>query len=93
MAEVRSSANLYFIGPGVGTDAGGWYIGPDGKVHPVPGWEARATLELSRAIAVLGIAAQLKTPGLADATIRGVMEFTQKEIAQHVPHGGVLVVR
>ena len=93
MAEQLAAANLYFIGPGVVTDGGGWYIGADGKIHPVPGWEARATLELSRAITVLGIAAQLKTPGLADTTIRGLMAFTQKEIAQHVPQGGVLVVR
>jgi hypothetical protein len=22
----------------IGTDAGGWYIGADGKVHRIPGW-------------------------------------------------------
>jgi hypothetical protein len=92
MAEVRAATNLYFIGQ-AGTDAGGWYIGADGKIHRIPGWEAQATLELSRAVNVLGIAAQLKTPGLAETTIRGLMDFTQKEIAQHLPQGGVLVVR
>ena len=93
MVDVTKSANLYFIGPGVGTDAGGRDIGPDGKIHPVPGWEAQATLELSRALTVIGVAAQLKTPGLADATIRGLMGFAQKELSAHVPQGGVLVVR
>jgi hypothetical protein len=33
------SRNIYFIsGGGFGTDAGGWYIGPDGKIHKVPPW-------------------------------------------------------
>jgi hypothetical protein len=90
--EVRA-ANMYFIGPGVGTDAGGWYIGPDGKIHKVPGWEAQATLDLARAITAIGLAAQLKTPGLAETTVRGLMDFAQKELSQHVPSGGVVVVR
>ena len=29
--------NFYFIGGGFGTDAPGWYIGSDGKIHKVPG--------------------------------------------------------
>jgi len=84
--------NIYFIGPGVGTDAGGWYIGPDGKIHRVPGWNPEAMLDLARAVSIIRQAGQLKTPGLADATIKSVMDFAQKQIAEHVKDGGVLVV-
>jgi hypothetical protein len=49
-------------------------------------------LELTRAVSVIREAGQLKTPGLAEATIKGVMEFAQKELATHVKGGGVLVI-
>lgn len=84
--------NIYFIGPGVGTDAPGWYIGPDGKIHRVPGWNPEAMLDLARAVSIIRQAGQLKTPGLADATIKGVMDFAQKQIAENMKGGGVLVV-
>jgi hypothetical protein len=83
--------NLYFIG-GAGTDAGGWYIGPDGKIHFTPPWNPEAMRELSHAISVIREASQLKTPGLAEAAIKTVMDFTQRELGQHVKGGGVVVL-
>jgi hypothetical protein len=83
--------NIYFIGR-VGSDAGGWYIGPDGKIHRIPGWNPEAMIEMTHAISVIREAGQLKTPGLADAALKGVLEFAQKELATHVKGGGVLVI-
>jgi hypothetical protein len=83
--------NIYFIGH-VGSDAGVVYIGPDGKIHRQPGWNPEAMLELARAVSVIRDAVQLKTPGLTEATVKGVMEFAQKELATHLKGGGVLVI-
>lgn len=84
--------NIYFIGR-IGSDAGGWYIGSDGKVHHVPGWNPEAMSELAHAVNVIRDAAQLKTPGLADSAIKGVMSFVQKELGAHLKDaGGVLVI-
>jgi hypothetical protein len=91
-SKAAVAKNIYFIGPGVGTDAGGWYIGPDGKIHKVPGWNPEATLELARAIAVLRDGARLKTPGLAEASTKAVMQFVQRELAGYVQEGGVVVL-
>jgi len=84
--------NMYFIGPGFGSDAGGWYIGPDGKIHRFPGWNPEGVADLARAVRIIRDAAQLKTPGLSDSTVRGVMEFAQKELAAHLKGGGVVVL-
>ena len=83
--------NIYFIGQS-GTDAGGWYIGADGKIHRIPGWNPEAMVDLSRAISVIRHASQIKTPGLADAAIKSVMAFAQKELGAHAKEGGVVVV-
>jgi hypothetical protein len=81
--------NIYFLS---GTDGGGWYIGADGKIHRNPPWQPDAMLELSLAINVIREAGRLKTPGLADAAIKSVMEFTQKELAANLKGGGVVVI-
>lgn len=85
--------NIYFIGSGVFTDAGGWYIGPDGKIHRVPGWNPEAMVDLAHALNIIGEAGRLKTPGLAESTLKGVMGFAQKELEANVKGGGVLVLR
>jgi hypothetical protein len=51
-----------------------------------------AIMELSRALLVIREAARLKTPGLVEATTRGVMEFAQKELGTPLKEGGVLVI-
>lgn len=84
---------MYFMSPGIGTDAGGWYIGPDGKIHRVPGWNPESMTDLSRAVSVIRGAAQLKAPGLADSILKtGLLEFAFKEVGAHVKGGGVLVM-
>jgi len=83
--------NIYFIGQ-FGSDAGGWYIGADGKIHRVPGWNPDALREIGAALGVLREAGRLKTHGLADAAIKSVLEFTHKELGAHVKGGGAVVV-
>lgn len=86
--------NLYFIGPGIGSDAGGWYIGRDGKIHVVPGWNPEAMFDLTRAVSAIRDVAQLKAPGLSDQLLRGgLLEFAFREVETHVKSGGVLVLR
>jgi len=78
----------------IGSDAGYWYIGADGKVHHVPGWNPEAMAEFDAAIAVMKSAAQLKSPGLAEAVLKSVLPFAQKEINTYFKgagEGGVLV--
>lgn len=83
--------NIYFIGR-LGTDAGGWYIGSDGKIHRIPGWNPEVMADLAHAVNVIREAGQLKTPGLLEATIKGVMDFAQKEFAEHIKAGGIVVL-
>jgi hypothetical protein len=85
--------NIYYISSGVLTDAGGWYIGADGKIHRVPGWNPEAMSDLAAAVKIIGEAGRIKTPGLADAAVKGVMAFAQKELETHLKGGGVLVIR
>ena len=82
----------FFASSGAFTDAGGWYIGADGKIHRVPGWDPEAKLELVSGINIIRNAANLKQPGLADSTIKGVMGFVQGQLDQHLKGGGVLVL-
>ena len=72
----------------VGSDAGYWYIGADGKLHHVPGWNPEALAELSAAVNIIREATRLKTPGLAEAAIKSVMDFTQRELQAHLKEGG-----
>ena len=74
--------NIYFIGPR-GTDAGGWYIGRDGKIHRIPGWNPEAMVELSHAINVIREAGQLKTPGLADRCHNSRIGAAAADVAFH----------
>ncbi|MEK6302745.1 MAG: hypothetical protein AABO41_18700 [Acidobacteriota bacterium] len=82
--------NIYVIG---GTDAGGWYIGSDGKIHKIPGWNPEAMVELGHALNILREAGQLKTPRLAEAAIKSVNAFVQKELSTQLKEGGVVLVR
>jgi len=50
-------------------------------------------VDLSRAINVIGEAGRIKTPGVADVAIKGMMAFAQKELDAHIKDGGVLVIR
>ena len=76
----------------IGSDAGYWYIGADGKIHKVPGWAPDMMAEVSRAAVVLGEAAQLKTARLGDATIKSMSDFITGEFNKNFKDGGVLVL-
>ncbi|MBS1867706.1 MAG: hypothetical protein JSS69_17465 [Acidobacteria bacterium] len=78
----------------IGSDAGYWYIGADGKLHHVPGWNPEAMLQFDAAISVMKSATQLKTPGLAEAVVKSVLPFAQKELNtffKGAGEGGVFV--
>lgn len=83
--------NIYFIAGG-GTDGPSWYIGPDGKIHKIPGWNPEAMTDFSHAIKVIREAGQFKTAGLREATIKSVMEFAQKEFSQYIKEGGIVII-
>jgi hypothetical protein len=76
----------------IGSDAGYWYIGADGKIHRFPGWAPDAMSELSRAAVILGESAQLKTSRLGDATVKAMSDFITSEFNTHLKDGGVLVL-
>jgi hypothetical protein len=80
----------------IGSDGGYWYIGADGKVHHVPGWQPELIADLTRALSALRQLGEIKTPGVAEHATKGLMEFVQGQLGQHLGEqlkgGGVLVV-
>jgi hypothetical protein len=80
----------------IGSDAGYWYLGPDGKWHHVGGWGVENLVEVTRALNILSEAARFKTPGLAETVTKGLNEFVQKELGAHLGDqlkgGGVVIV-
>ena len=90
--------NVFFISGGSitiggGTDAPGRRFNfKTGKWEPVPGWNPEQMVELGIALNILGLASRFKTPGLAEAVTRSVMDFTRKELGENLKDGGVLVV-
>jgi hypothetical protein len=76
-----------------GSDAGYWYIGPDGKIHRVPGWNPEQLSEVSKVTSILGQVAALKTPGLAERVSAVLTDFVSKEIGSHAKQeGGVSII-
>lgn len=88
----KFSKSIYFIGPGVGTDAGGWYIDEHGHIKRVPGWNPEAILDLTLAISVLGQAGQIKYRGISEAVIKTVLPAVQEQAGEYLKDGGILVV-
>lgn len=82
---------IYFIGGGGLTDAGG--IVWDGhKFKKIPGWNPEALREMGDALRIIGAAAHLKNPALAEAAAKSVTEFVSKEMGAHAPQGSVVVI-
>jgi hypothetical protein len=81
---------LFIFGGGF-TDAGGWYIGADGKIHKVPGWNPEGVREVSHMVNILREAAQLKTPGLAEAVTSVVIDQVQKELGANLREGDLAI--
>lgn len=78
----------------LGSDAGYWYIGSDGRVHHSPGWNPEAMAEFDAAIAVMKSAAQLKAPGLTEAVLKNVLPYVQSQVNTYFKgagEGGVVV--
>jgi hypothetical protein len=86
----------YIVLGQIGSDAGYWYLGPDGKWHHVGGWGVDKLVDVSRSLDILSQVARFKTPGVADAVTRGLTEFVTKELNEHVGDrlkgGGVVIV-
>lgn len=83
-----------FFGGGFGTDAGGWYIGPDGKIHRVPGWNPEAMQDLGRMVSAIMDLGQIKNQALVEHTLKaGLLDTAFTEIGTHLKDGGVLVLR
>jgi hypothetical protein len=81
---------IIFIGGG--TDAGGWYIGADGKIHRIPGWNPEQMVDLSHALGALREISQIKANGISERLTAGVLDMVKKELGGHVKEGDVLVV-
>jgi hypothetical protein len=79
-----------------GSDAGYWVLDSTG-FHHVGGWGVDQLAEVRTAVNILREATQLKTPGLADAAMKGLADFVQKQLSTHVSglgkgDGTVLVI-
>jgi hypothetical protein len=72
--------HMIFVG---GTDGPGWYIGPDGKIHRIPGWNPEAMVDVNLAISALRDIARMKNPAALDLA-KSLNSFVQKEIGAHV---------
>jgi hypothetical protein len=82
---------IKIIGGGGGTDGPTITI-VNGKIHHDPGWGPEALRELATALRIVREAAHLKTPGVAEAAIHGVIGFLERELGQHLKDGGVVVL-
>ena len=83
--------NIYFIGR-FGTDAGGWYIGADGKIHRIPGWNPESMIELTAALSIIRVANQIKDERFNSSIMKEAYGFAQKQLGEHLSEGGILVV-
>ena len=79
----------------IGSDAGYWTFENGHWVHH-GGWGIEQLADVTRAMTILGEAARLKAPGLADLASKGLGEFVEKELDAHLgaqlKSGGVVIV-
>lgn len=85
------SKNIYFIGQ-FGSDAGGWYIGSDGKIHRVPGWNPEAMSDLASAVSIIRYTNLVKNAGFSSQIMKEVVGFAQKQLGEHIKDGGIVVI-
>src|SRR5204863_810314 len=86
-STVERTMKYIILGGGFGSDAGYWTF-ENGKLVHHGGWAAERLSDVVRSLNILGQAAQLKTPGLAEAVARGVVDAVDKELSGHL--GGQL---
>ena len=76
-----------------GSDAGYWWIGPDGKLHHVPGWTVEQLMEVGIAARLIAQATSLKTPALSQGVMSVLSNFVQEQVGAHVKEaGGISVI-
>jgi hypothetical protein len=85
------SGNIVIIGH-IGSDAGYWYIGSDGKIHHVPGWSPEQLAEVGIAARMIAQATSLKTPALSQGVVSVLSNFLQEQVGAHVKEGGISVI-
>ena len=83
--------SIYFIGQ-VGSDAGGWYIGADGKIHRVPGWNPEAMNEVAAALNIVRYSNLVKNSHFSSQIMKEALNFAQGQLGEHIKDGGVVVV-
>jgi len=92
---METTMKIIILGGGFGSDAGYWSI-ENGKLVHHGGWQAGQLLDVSRSLSILGLAAKLKTPGLAEGVSREVSASVEKMLAGHLGgetgQGAVVVV-
>jgi hypothetical protein len=90
---METTMKIIVLGGGYGSDAGYWTIENGHLVHH-GGWEAGQLIDVSRGLAILGLAARLKTPGLAEGIAREVGANVEKMLGGHLGDqtGGTVVV-
>lgn len=89
--NIKVSKNIYFIGQ-FGTDAGGWYIGADRKIHRIPGWNPEQMVEFAAAVNIIRHANLIKDTKFNSLIMKEVVGFAQKQLGEYVKEGGVIVV-
>lgn len=76
----------------IGTDGGGWYIGKDGKIHRVPGWEPDQLKDVAHLLTALRDVTQIKTAGVAERLSAALYETVTKQLGAHIQAGDVVVL-
>jgi hypothetical protein len=80
---------------GGGTDAGGIIITVEnGKlvIKRIPGWNPEQFLEIGAALNIIREASKLKAGNVAEAAVKSVWDFAQKELDQHLKGDAVLMI-
>ncbi len=74
------------------TDAGGWYIGKDGKIHRIPGWNPEELQDVAHMLAALRDVSQIKAAGVAERLTASLHETVGKQLGGHLQAGDVVVL-
>jgi hypothetical protein len=74
-----------------GSDAPGIGI-VNGHIRPIPGWGEGFAREIAAAVTVVRLATQFKVPGTTEAAIKAATEVIERQAANYLSEGGVLVV-
>jgi hypothetical protein len=79
----------------IGSDAGYWYFGADGKLHHVGGWQAEEMADLRNAVSALQDAIQIREPGVAEGVAKAVMPLVERALSKNIQgeaEKGIIIV-